>query len=163
MFCRNCGNQMEEGTKFCVKCGASVAIDSAAQQQNQNNAVPVQANPQQVDPDSTVNSTVKGGFGGFIGPLQMEYANIPFLRKRSFLWGLWTVGVLINLGVSYIELPYMLVWVAFIIFIAIGVIGFSGDVYALRDGSVYKYKSPKWEWGTVGVGVALVWVYLLFF
>ena len=36
-FCRNCGNQVNDGTKFCPKCGQ--AVDGATQQQvNQQQA-----------------------------------------------------------------------------------------------------------------------------
>ena len=28
MFCENCGNKIQEGHKFCTKCGLSSAVDS---------------------------------------------------------------------------------------------------------------------------------------
>ncbi len=45
-FCRNCGNQVSDGTKFCPKCGQSV--DGAPQQQvNQQPYVQAYQQPQQ--------------------------------------------------------------------------------------------------------------------
>jgi TM2 domain-containing membrane protein YozV len=29
-FCRNCGNPLEEGVNFCMKCGTKVVLESAA-------------------------------------------------------------------------------------------------------------------------------------
>ena len=30
MYCRNCGNKIVEGDKFCSECGTKVAVDTAA-------------------------------------------------------------------------------------------------------------------------------------
>lgn len=43
MFCRNCGTQLSEGTRFCHKCGAPQAAASQPQQQPQPQQAPVYA------------------------------------------------------------------------------------------------------------------------
>lgn len=45
MFCMNCGNPLEEGTKFCTKCGQRVSEEATAQVQEvttETTAAPVQ-------------------------------------------------------------------------------------------------------------------------
>ena len=34
MFCKKCGNSVEEGTVFCAKCGAAVSVDQSEQNQS---------------------------------------------------------------------------------------------------------------------------------
>jgi len=68
---------------------------------------------------------------GFIGPLELAYDEIPFYRKR------WFVIVLFLLFVP-----------------AVIVIGFSGDVYALRNNKVYKYANHTI--GKVGVFLLII-------
>jgi len=154
-FCTKCGAQLNDGIKFCAGCGSPVG--AAAQNTEQGVFTPAASTPV-----PQLAETAKGGFGGFIGPLQMDYNKIPFMRKRSFLWGMWIVAVSLNLGVSYIGLPPMFYWVFIAIIIAISIIGLTGDVFALRDGSVYKYKSPKLEWGCIGFVVAFIWIIINF-
>ena len=74
----------------------------------------------------------------FIGPLNISYDEIPFYQQRWFLMLL-------------------------IIFFqpALILIGFSGNIYALRDGDVYKFKSP-WVFGFMGI-ITSVLMYFTFF
>jgi len=41
MFCKQCGNKLDEGAKFCNSCGATVAAENNA---NQNNGQPMNQN-----------------------------------------------------------------------------------------------------------------------
>ena len=38
MFCTNCGNQLEDGAKFCPNCGAKVSQDGAGGNADQTSA-----------------------------------------------------------------------------------------------------------------------------
>ncbi len=44
MFCKNCGNEIQEGTAFCPNCGAKVGESSSANEQNTYEARPQQDN-----------------------------------------------------------------------------------------------------------------------
>lgn len=46
MFCQNCGNKIDEGLRFCGKCGAPVNIDVYSSTPGTANEVPVSENPQ---------------------------------------------------------------------------------------------------------------------
>ena len=53
-FCRNCGNQVTDGTKFCPKCGQ--AVDGSPQQQVYQQPAQAYQQPQQrpVQPNSNM-------------------------------------------------------------------------------------------------------------
>ncbi|MDR2942580.1 MAG: hypothetical protein LBV17_08325 [Treponema sp.] len=57
---------------------------------------------------------------GFSGPLELEYDEIPFYRKRWFV---------VSLTLLFIP-AYILIF------------DFTGDLYALRDKKVYKFENP---------------------
>ena len=92
MFCGICGVKIEEGVKFCGKCGASATIDSAPQQ-SQNNAAPVQANPpQQPNQQASFTSvqqqeagTQQNAWQYFTGALK-KYAVFEGRARRAEYW-----------------------------------------------------------------------------
>lgn len=51
MFCKNCGNEIKDGVKFCGKCGASIVNDDLEQQNISN------SNDQQQNADTTDNNS----------------------------------------------------------------------------------------------------------
>lgn len=36
VYCRNCGNQLEDGAKFCPKCGNAIGVSNTQQHVNQS-------------------------------------------------------------------------------------------------------------------------------
>ena len=127
MFCQNCGSKIDDGVKFCQSCGAAVA------------SVVTQTNPV-VTPqagqtyENNTGTGVKPPFG-YIGPLPLNYNDLPFHRKRWFV---------------------VLIWIIFspvLIFIA-----FSGDIYASIRGAVYKEKRP-FIWGILGIAGTIFLIY----
>ena len=68
MFCKNCGSQMPEGTKFCSNCGA-VSASEPAQSQQVNSSTTVSdstnVNNQQSNDKTSSFSRVPNGTGEF--------------------------------------------------------------------------------------------------
>ena len=63
VFCNECGSQVAEGSKFCLKCGSSLPT---AVQQTVRVATPVQPPPSQPVKQSPTNEEVKKKGGGFL-------------------------------------------------------------------------------------------------
>ena len=55
MFCQNCGNKIDEGLRFCGKCGAPVNIDVYSSTPGTANEVPVSENPQTTEQPAANN------------------------------------------------------------------------------------------------------------
>ena len=55
MFCQNCGNKIDEGLRFCGKCGAPVNIDVYSSTPGTANEVPVSENPQTTEQPASNN------------------------------------------------------------------------------------------------------------
>ena len=55
MFCQKCGNQIEDGLRFCGKCGAPVNNDVYSSTPGSVNNVPV-SEPPQSDEQTAVNN-----------------------------------------------------------------------------------------------------------
>lgn len=55
MFCQNCGNKIDEGLRFCGKCGAPVNIDVYSSTPGTANEVSVSENPQTTEQPASNN------------------------------------------------------------------------------------------------------------
>lgn len=103
--CRECGTELEDGARFCKKCGASVSYYTSQPIPNQQ----VYQNP--ADEKSYTAHLIIGIVGGLLIPLigiimgiylytrkdpkAKKYGEIVFVAALVF-WGLWYVsGMLI--------------------------------------------------------------------
>jgi phage FluMu protein Com len=134
MTCPKCNKEIIEAdievTKvYCNSCKEWFSIKTDVSAENMSKDAPTQK---------------KKSFwgGGFIGPLDLKYEEIPFYRKRWFL-------VLL-----------------FLFFIpALIIIDLSGDTYAFRNGKVYKYDNhllAKIAGIFMGVGIIRVIMEIIF-
>jgi uncharacterized membrane protein YvbJ len=77
-FCKNCGQQMDDNATFCASCGTPV--DTAAQQNFQQNYQQAPVQPQATNVDSDVQQNRGIAWLAYVGLLLL----IPlFARKRS--------------------------------------------------------------------------------
>jgi hypothetical protein len=74
----------------------------------------------------------------FIGPLNVDYNEVPFFKQR---WFLILLIVLFPPGLIFV--------------------GFSGNIYLLKDCDVYKFKSPK-IFGFIGI-ITSIFIYFMLF
>lgn len=74
MFCEKCGNNLNEGDKFCMKCGTAVPNRAENQPQNEVPAQPVNTAPSQPEPQQTNSVPFQSQ------PMQM---NVPFQPQNE--------------------------------------------------------------------------------
>lgn len=99
-FCRNCGNQVNDGTKFCPKCGKTLDKASLAPQQTD------ESQSQFADePEGTIKVWQKilyllfwpaGLLAGIIYTIQKKRS----MARKAFVWGCASLGASIGLMLS---------------------------------------------------------------
>ena len=83
MFCKNCGTQLPDGTRFCTNCGADQSQNQQQQQYQQQSYQPP------FEP-------VKIGFADAIRLYFKQYATFSGRARRSEFWWAWLFLVLVN-------------------------------------------------------------------
>lgn len=105
MFCKNCGNEMDEGAAFCTSCGnaaeaeAEVVVETAA-------------------PESAENAAPGTGSVGFVDAIKLlfqNYANFTGRASKSEFWWGFLFLVLANAAAGYIPMIGGLVSLALLI------------------------------------------------
>lgn len=138
-FCKNCGNQVGEGVKFCSKCGQPVDMQPAVQQPAQPQFV---AQPAQ-QPQYVVQQPVQQ-------PMQQPVERKPIKPDSGMVMAiLSTILCCLPTGI-----------VAIIKANDVDKLYFAGDYKGAEDAA-----SSARTWAYVGVGIAVVgWlVYIIFF
>jgi TM2 domain-containing membrane protein YozV len=97
MFCRQCGGQMPDGSKFCAACGAAVEGSAVPPQQAQQ--PPPYARPvyvANVSPKSRLAALLLCWFVGVLGVHRFYVGKVG----TGFLWlftlGLFGIGALVD-------------------------------------------------------------------
>lgn len=101
MFCKNCGNEIKEGTAFCSKCGAKTATversDSGASMESNN--VPVVNN--KISRDTYIGKAYTLDY--YIG------VNLPSFRLSRRAVGFNDDNLLYCKGLSKTQIPYSMI------------------------------------------------------
>ncbi len=96
MFCKNCGNEVPEGTNVCPNCGQSVNGEQPQQTQQSQQSEQPRTKSQQGAPKSKVAAGLLGILLGGLGihNFYLGYTNKALIQLLvSLLGGLITCGV----------------------------------------------------------------------
>lgn len=99
MFCRNCGSQLPDNSKFCTKCGASTGVGGNTSQQQYTGNVQPQA--QQATSNSQLQQednicAILGLIFAFIFPIAGLILSIIGMKKQQY-HGLAVAGLVISI------------------------------------------------------------------
>lgn len=90
MICRNCGQEIEEGVRFCPNCGQDQSPEAPLRSQVQPQVPPSAPASQQRNRDAWVWSGVKIGFGACVVlPLLILVGIVLINLILAFLMGLF--------------------------------------------------------------------------
>lgn len=98
MFCRQCGNQIAEGAKFCNQCGCKVEVDVSVQPVN----VPIN-NQQEIKETIQVNEqsqAVTMPTETVVNKVENVQVAPVAVKKKSKAWIVWLLVVILILGLG---------------------------------------------------------------
>jgi membrane protein YdbS with pleckstrin-like domain len=104
MFCQACGNQIEDGAKFCSKCGSSTTVENV---QKTSLSMPIFVIRPVLIPWATILSVIPiqlfmtvwaGGFFGGFGMLAVEFLDINLPTWFTFVF----FGALAFFGIPFL-------------------------------------------------------------
>lgn len=132
MYCKNCGNELKEGHKFCTNCGMQIGATSVK------------------SPDLAIPQNLKkfswGAFGlGWIYFWQMKYKKWGWILLLQFLLNGLAKGATGNASLAYLAIDLVFL-------IAFGIEGrkIAWQSRAWRDEEEFRSIQKKWDiWGIV--------------
>lgn len=92
-FCGKCGNQLEEGAKFCPKCGQPTVDADEVQNQETNNSYADETNEEQI-------KTWQKVFAVLFWPAGAILTIIAFIKKQTALAKSALIYTIIGIGVA---------------------------------------------------------------
>ena len=84
-YCKNCGNQVADGVRFCISCGAAMTVEESVVQPLQSPVQPIQT---PVQPQAELYKEEPVSTGGYFGI--MFLLMIPLLNLLLLI--IWACG-----------------------------------------------------------------------